>query len=231
MTFIQVIDCKTSKYDELNRLMDNWVEATQGKRTATHSIVGRDRSDSTHVVEIVEFPSYEEAMKNSKLPETDRIFQELVAACDEMPSFTDLDVVRDEQLNKLAVRTFFEDVVNKRNLDAMDELCTPGYREHDPSLSSYDVGLAQSKEENRELMNAFQATFTIDSMIAEGDMVCVRYSYQGRHTGTFQGTPATNREFSGSGHGTIRLEGGRIAETWWNEDDLGILRQLELVGI
>ena len=103
MTFVQLIDCKTSRFDEMNRLMDTWVEQTKGKRTATHTVIGKDRSDATHFVEIVEFPSYEEAMQNSNLPETDRIFQEMVALCDGMPTFTDLDVVRDEQLNADAV--------------------------------------------------------------------------------------------------------------------------------
>ncbi len=98
MKFIQIIDCKTDRYEEMDRLMDQWVEMTKGKRTATHSLIARDRSDGSHVVEIVEFPSYEEAMKNSQLPETDRIFQEMVALCDGMPTFTDLDVVREEQL-------------------------------------------------------------------------------------------------------------------------------------
>lgn len=58
-------------------------------------MVGADRADPRHLVEIVEFASYEDAMKNSALPETDRIFREMVALCDEPPTFTDLDVVRD----------------------------------------------------------------------------------------------------------------------------------------
>ncbi|MGW2207564.1 ester cyclase [Streptomyces sp. NPDC001774] len=226
MTFVQVIDCKTSRADELNRLMDAWVEATQGKRTATHSIVGRDRADSTHVVEIVEFPSYEEAMKNSDLPETDRIFREMVALCDSEPSFTDLDVMRDEQLNKIVVRSFFENVINAKNVGAADAVCTPGYREHDPSLSSYDIGLEQAKAENQEIMAAFEPVAAVESMVAEGDMVCARVSFKGRHVGTYQGMEATGREVSGTGHATFRCTGGRIAESWWNFDDLGLLKQL-----
>ncbi|MEV6110588.1 ester cyclase [Streptomyces sp. NPDC051940] len=229
MGFVQLIDCKTSDVDQLNRLMDNWAEATQGKRTATHSIVGQDRSDSTHVVEIVEFPSYEEAMKNSHLPETDRIFQEIVAACDEMPTFTDLDVVRDEQLNKSVVQRFFDVVVNGGNLDAADELCTAGYREHDPALSSYDIDLAQAKLENGEIMAAFNPTLTLDSVIAEGDLVSCRITYEGRHTGTFQGLEPTGRAVTGTGHATFRLRNGEIDESWWNWDDLGLMRQLGVV--
>lgn len=229
MTFVQLIDCKTRDVDRLNRLMDDWVEATQGKRTATHSIVGRDRSDSTHIVEIVEFPSYEEAMQNSGLPETDRIFQEMVAACDEAPTFTDLDVVRDEQLNKAVIRRFFDEVVNGRNLDLAELLCTEDYREHDPSLSSDDIGLAQAKQENGEVMAAFDPRLTLETMIAEGDLVTCRITYKGRHTGTFQGMPPTNRDVSGTGHATFRCRGGRIAESWWNWDDLGLMRQLGVV--
>lgn len=229
MTFVQLIDCKTRDFDRLNRLMDDWVEATQGKRTATHSIVGRDRSDSTHIVEIVEFPSYEDAMKNSGLPETDRIFREMVAACEETPSFTDLDVVRDELLNKSVVTRFFDEVVNGRNLDLADILCTDGYREHDPALSSDDVDLTQAKRENGEILDAFNPQLTLASVIAEGDLVSCRITYQGRHTGAYQGLEPTNRDVTGTGHATFRCEGGKIAESWWNWDDLGLMRQLGVV--
>lgn len=99
MAFVQIIDCRTDRLDELNRLMDDWVARTRGKRTASHALVGTDRSDGRHVVEIVEFPSYEDAMRNSRLPETDRIFREMVALCEAPPTFTDLDVIRDQRLD------------------------------------------------------------------------------------------------------------------------------------
>lgn len=226
MTFVQVIDCKTSRIDELNRLMDSWVEATQGKRTATHSMVGQDRADSTHVVEIVEFPSYEAAMKNSQLPETDRIFREMVAACDETPMFTDLDILRDEQLNKTAVRRFFEEVVNNRNVDAQDTLCTPDYREHDPMLPSGESGIEESKAANREANTAFEPVVTIESLIEEGDLVSARFSFKGRHVGAFMGMAPTGGEFSTTGQATFLCQDGRIAESWWSNDYLGLLRQL-----
>ncbi|GAA2424665.1 ester cyclase [Streptomyces macrosporus] len=231
MTFVQVIDCKTHQADKLDRLMDNWVKATQGKRTATHSIVGRDRSDSAHVVEIVEFPSYEEAMKNSRLPETDRIFRQLVEICDEAPTFTDLEVSRDEQLNTGVARTFVEEVINRRNYDVADALCTPDYKEHDPALSSYGIGLARAKEENREILEAFRPRLTVESMIAEGDLVSARLSYTGRHVGPFKGMEPTDREVMGTGHVTFRCENGKIAEGWWNWDDLGLLRQIGAVDV
>ncbi|MCM2577788.1 ester cyclase [Streptomyces meridianus] len=230
MTFVQVIDCRTGSVGELNRLMDEWVRATEGKRTATHSIVGQDRTDSAHVVEIVEFPSHEEAVKNARLPETDRIFRELVAACDEAPTITDLDVLRDEQLNKIVVRAFFEEVANNRNFDAADALCLPDYREHDPSLPSGEIGLEESKAANRELHAALEPVVTIESLIEEGELVSARYSFKGRHVGALWGMEPTGREFSATGQATFRCQGGRIAESWWNNDYLGVARQLGLGG-
>ncbi|WP_149182249.1 ester cyclase [Streptomyces sp. TRM49041] len=229
MTFVQVIDCRTQQADALNKLMDNWVEATRGKRTATHSIVAKDRSDSAHVVEIVEFPSYEEAMRNSNLPETDRIYQQMVELCDGEPSFTDLDVIRDEQLNKALARDFLETMVNRGDLEAAYQLCTADYREHDPSLSSYDLSVDEVKPENKEILDAFQPQMTLHSLIAEGDEVCVRFSFRGRHVAAYQGLEATGRDVAGTGHATFRCSGGRLAESWWNVDDLGLMKQLGAV--
>ncbi|MDK1472983.1 ester cyclase [Streptomyces sp. 549] len=229
MSFVQVIDCRTNHVDELNRVMDSWAEATKGKRTATHAMMGQDRSDASHIVEIVEFPSYEEAMKNSQLPETDRIFREMVALCETEPSFTDLDVIRDEQLNKETVRRFFDEVVNGGNSDVMDELCTSDYREHDPSLSSYDMGMEDAKRETREIMEAFQPRTVVESMVAEGDTVAVRFSFAGRQVGAYKGIEATNKEVTGTGHGTFRCVGGKFAESWWNTDDMGIMQQLGVI--
>ncbi len=98
MSFIQLIDCRTGRAGEMDRLMDDWVRATGGRRTATHSVVGRDRDDSHHVVEIVEFPSYQKAMKNSELPETGRIHDAMLEICEEPPRFTNLDVIREDRL-------------------------------------------------------------------------------------------------------------------------------------
>lgn len=95
MAFVQIIDCRTDHLDEFSGLLDRWAEQTEGRRTVDHALLTTDRTDPRHVVEIVEFASYEDAMRNSHLPETDRIYREMVALCDAPPTFTDLDVVRD----------------------------------------------------------------------------------------------------------------------------------------
>ncbi|MDI2129163.1 ester cyclase [Yinghuangia seranimata] len=225
MTFVQLIDCKTEHLDDMNRLLDNWLDQTQGRRTATHAIVGSDRSDKAHVVEIVEFPSYEEAMRNSALPETDRIFREMVALCEEPPTFTDLDIVRDDQLNKALCREMF-DCVTRGDLDGMERLFAEDYHDHDPINATDTIGAKAIREECAGWMAAFDFAFTIDRQLADGDEVATRWTWTGTHTGDFMGMPATGRTVTMSGCTTFRIEDGRIKEGWWDWDALGMMRQL-----
>ncbi|MDX2700294.1 ester cyclase [Streptomyces ipomoeae] len=227
MTFVQVIDCRTSRFDEMNRLMDTWVEQTKGKRTATHSVIGKDRADASHFVEIVEFPSYEEAMRNSKLPETDRIFQEMVALCEETPTFTDLDVVRDEPLYAANARRFFETLATAGELPPLDDLLVENYHDHDPSEPQDAIGMDAFRREVAMWRGGFDFAFTVEDQIAQGDRVCTRWTWNATHKGEFLGIAATGKKVSMTGTTIHRCTAdGKIAEGWWQYDRLGLMSQL-----
>ncbi|MCI2421999.1 DUF1059 domain-containing protein [Saccharopolyspora sp. K220] len=98
MNFVQLIEFRTRNRDELNRLLDEWEEATGGKRTATRAVLTQDHEQPGSYYEFVEFPSYEQAMRNSRLPETAAISRKMRAICDEEPTFHNLDVIRAESL-------------------------------------------------------------------------------------------------------------------------------------
>ena len=227
MTFVQLIDCRTSRFDEMNQLMDTWVEKTRGKRTATHSVIGKDRSDATHFVEIVEFPSFEEAMRNSNLPETERIFREMVALCDGLPTFTDLDVVRDEQLFAANIRRFFETVAGPGELPPLNGLMVESYHDHDPANEQDTIGLDAMRREIEMWRGGFDFTFTVEDQLTQGERVCTRWAWNGTHKGDFMGIPATGKQVTMTGTTVFRCqEDGKIAEGWWQYDRLGLLAQL-----
>ena len=98
MPFIQIIEYKTTRLDELNAALDGWLEATKGKRSSTRGVQTKDRDASNTYVQIVEFPSYDDAMANSNLPETSEFAAKLASLCDGPPTFRNLDVVREEQM-------------------------------------------------------------------------------------------------------------------------------------
>ncbi|MGW2489722.1 ester cyclase [Streptomyces sp. NPDC001606] len=227
MTFVQLIECKTSRLDEMNRLMDDWVEQTKGKRTARHALVGKDRSDASHIVEVVEFSSYEEAMRNSNLPETDRIFEGMVALCDEMPTFVDLDVVRDERLSEDTVRRFFAALEQAGELAPFNDLLEEDIHSHDPVNPQDTIGLDNVRSEFRMWRGAFDFTWSLDDVFTEGDRACARWTWRATHTGDFLGIPPTGRKVTMTGMTLFRFgAGGKIAELWWQHDQLGLMQQL-----
>lgn len=95
--FIQIIEVRTTKLDELLELQRRWEKATEGKRTLRRQILTRDRSDPTRYRVLAFFDSYDTAMANSALPETQLISAELDAIADGQITFTDVDVVEDRR--------------------------------------------------------------------------------------------------------------------------------------
>jgi hypothetical protein len=70
MTFVQIIEMTTTKAPEIEELTNGWIAATAGRRSARRSLLTKDRERPDTYGQVVEFPSYEEAMANSALPET-----------------------------------------------------------------------------------------------------------------------------------------------------------------
>ena len=95
MTFIQLIEFQTSRIDEVDAALDEFLAAqdrvgpSSGKQT-----VDRDRPNT--YIHIVEFPSYEEAMANSESPETQAFAAKMAELCDGPAIFRNLDVMRSE---------------------------------------------------------------------------------------------------------------------------------------
>jgi hypothetical protein len=95
MAFIQIIEFRTSNLEAMEAVASRWEEATAGKRTAGRRILCRDRAVSNRYFNIVFFDSYESAMQNSRLPETQRFSAEMMSHADGPPTFYDLDVIDD----------------------------------------------------------------------------------------------------------------------------------------
>jgi hypothetical protein len=94
MTFIQIIEVTTTRPEEIQQLVEQWSARTEGRRTVARSTLTADRDRPNTYVQIVEFPSYQDAMANSGLPETGEFAEELARLCDGPLGFRNLDVRR-----------------------------------------------------------------------------------------------------------------------------------------
>jgi hypothetical protein len=98
MTFIQIIEMTTTKAPETEELMNRWMAASEGRRSTSRSLLTKDRERPDTYVQVVEFPSYEEAIANSGLPETTAFAEKLPILCVSGPTFPNLDLVRVDEL-------------------------------------------------------------------------------------------------------------------------------------
>ncbi|MDI3329595.1 MAG: hypothetical protein QJR09_02525 [Micrococcus sp.] len=98
MAFIQLVEYTTSRPDEVDGIIAEWQQAGQGKRTARRALNTRHREDPNRYCQIVFFDSYESAMENSQLPETQEFARRMAELVDGEPTFRNLDVVEDIDL-------------------------------------------------------------------------------------------------------------------------------------
>ncbi|NUP19082.1 MAG: ester cyclase [Streptomyces sp.] len=132
------------------------------------------------------------------------------------------------ETNKALVRRLFEEVLNGRRMELIDELAATDYQEHDP-LPGQREGREGLKDRVTMLVEGLAPTFSIDDIIAEGDRVVVRWTNDATHSGTFLGIPPTGRSCRFAGVDIFRLDGGRLVEHWHVVDQLTMLQQLELL--
>src|SRR5271170_7330519 len=90
--FIQIMEFETSRIDELETLMKTFREERGDALLATKATITEDRARSGHYFVIVEFDSYEEAMKNSNDPVTNEYAEKVTALLKGPQVFYDLNV-------------------------------------------------------------------------------------------------------------------------------------------
>ncbi len=119
------------------------------------------------------------------------------------------------QENKALVRREQEELWNHTgDLDAAEELFAAGQAE-------------AAKHQAANFRQGFpDVVSTIEDIIAEGDKVVARWRSRATHRGEYMGIPPSGKEVEFTGISFYRIEGGKIAESWNIDDQLGLLRQI-----
>jgi predicted ester cyclase len=131
--------------------------------------------------------------------------------------------------NKQTTRRLLEEMFERGNLEAADELVHPRFVNHEapPGSPQGPEGLKGTIAWLRELRGPMR--FEVDDEIAEGDKVVARVTMHGRHVGGFLGREPTGKEFATEQIHIWRLEDGRVIDHWSVRDDLGQALQLGLL--
>jgi steroid delta-isomerase-like uncharacterized protein len=131
------------------------------------------------------------------------------------------------EANKALVRRFTEEILNRANPAAVDELLADDFRLYFASRPE-PLDRAGFLQALAPFWTGFpDIRFAIEDLIAEGDRVAARFRMTGTHRGEFQGRPPTDKAAQWSGIAIFRLAAGRIVEEWPMPDVWGLLQQLE----
>lgn len=116
--------------------------------------------------------------------------------------------------NEAVASRWFEEVINRRDLEAIPDIYAADYVYHGPEgLEMRDL----------ETVRAFAASIlaasddrhaVVEQQISEGDLVVTRFTSRGHHTGPWQGMEPTGRIWTTEGIVISRIVGGKIAEEW-----------------
>jgi steroid delta-isomerase-like uncharacterized protein len=114
--------------------------------------------------------------------------------------------------NKAIIRAYVEMVWNGKQLDRAEEVVASDFIDHAP-LPGQAPGLEGAKRKWAMYLTAIpDLRVTTEDLVAEGDKVAVRRSYEGTHQGELLGIPATGKQLQVGSISIFRLVDGKIAE-------------------
>lgn len=131
--------------------------------------------------------------------------------------------------NRALMTRFIDEVWNKGNFDVADELFHP--EATSPSAPSLPPGPAGVKVIAGMFRSAFPDYWMrIEHMVAEDDRVAARFTQGGTHQGDLFGIPATGKTVEFTEMGILRIADGKVVESWYDVDMLGMMQQLGVGG-
>jgi len=137
-----------------------------------------------------------------------------------------------QEANKALIRRWFEEVWNKGRVEAIAEMFAADGVAH--GLSDDPSNTMKGPADFLPFHSIFRGAFpdievVVEDTIAEGDLVAVRCSVRGRHTGDHLGVAASNAPVQFTGMTIVRIKDGKIVEAWNNFDFLGMNKQIGII--
>ncbi len=134
--------------------------------------------------------------------------------------------------NKAVIQRLYHDVFTAGKLEVINALLAADYVGHDPPNTLRAMyGPAAMRQSAERMAAAFpDRRYAIEALIAEGDLVAAQVTLTATHTGQFFDTAPTGQPIAITGTIIYRFVAGKIAASWGNWDNLGLMRQLGLLA-
>lgn len=133
------------------------------------------------------------------------------------------------EANKKNSERFTKEVINGKNLSAVDELVASNYVYHGTG-SEERRGRESIKQYCGMLHKAFpDLKMTMEDTIAEGDTVVNRFTVRGTNTGELMGIPPTGKHITIPAIVISHFREGKQVEVWEVDDMFSMLQQMAVI--
>ena len=127
------------------------------------------------------------------------------------------------------MRRFIDEVWNKGNLEVAEEIFHP--EATSPSAPTLPPGAAGVNFIVKMMRDAFPDYWMeITHLVAEDDRVAARFRQGGTHNGDLMGIAPTGKKVEWTEIGILRIADGKVVESWYDVDMLGLMGQLGVGG-
>ncbi len=152
-----------------------------------------------------------------------------MAGCQDKEALAELEEFKSqaavEEQNKESIRDMVK-LLDTQGISSLNRYVSPDCVVHYPGGREVH-GLEAIIEGSSQFNAAFpDMTHTIEDIIAEGNMVAIRYTVKMTHTGEFQGISPSGNQMTGSIMEFCRIHDGKIVEWWQEADYLSLFMQL-----
>ena len=131
--------------------------------------------------------------------------------------------------NNIEIITRFELGFRAGDQATIDELCDPGFVDHNPA-PDHEGTLAGFKEKIEYMCSCFpDLTEDLQDTIGSGDTVATRWVLTGSQQQEFMGIPASGQSIRVEGMNFYRIKAGRVTDIWTQFDGVSMMQQLRAI--
>jgi predicted ester cyclase len=125
------------------------------------------------------------------------------------------------------ITTWFEHIDGKK-FDGLKKLMDKNHQFNNPMApaplnSEQHLGMMQM------MTASFEGEYLIDKILTEGEWVTARGRWTGKHTGEFNGIPATGKKVEFSWLDMMHIVNGKVVEEYFEMNPMSIMTQIGAV--
>jgi len=126
------------------------------------------------------------------------------------------------------IKSWFADI-DANKFDALKKKMNSNHQFNNP-MTPTTVGSDQHLGMIQQMTDAWEGGHTLDVVISEGEWVTARGRWSGKHTGEFNGVPATGKHIEFSFLDMMHVVNDQVVEEYFELNPMSIMQQIAPAG-